>query len=215
MQKSLWIIVLLLMVVIGASPTFADTVSEQFGPPVNFDNITGTAISGAVGPGVFTCAALPVGAGNVISQVQLFYSAEYAFGNTPGTNTVIWRFNTGAGTWTGANTETVTGGFSSSSTTPAESAGVLDAPFVSAVVAPGQIDTSDLGVGTDTFAGVTVTAPVTIEGGVLSTTGDVFAEVTYSAPVRAPEPGTAGLMLIGVGVLLAGVMQKRKASHQA
>lgn len=213
MRTSLWIILILLVVVVGSSSAFADTVSEDCGAPVIISG-TGTAISGPQGPASFTCGSLSVGAGDVISQVQLFYAVDYAFGNTPGTNSVVWKFNTGAGTWSGASTETVTGGFSPSLTTPGEGAGFLDAPFGAVVVGPGQINTTDLGVGTDTFAGVTVTAPVSIIGGVVSTTGDLFAQVTYApSVVTAPEPGTAGLMLIGMGVLLAGAMRKRKQSH--
>jgi hypothetical protein len=146
-----------------------------------------------------------VGATSTITQIQLFYSADFGFGSTPGTNSVVWTFNTLSGTWSGSNTETVTGGFSSSSNTPPVVPGVLDPPFTAAVVGPGQINTTTLGVGTSNFAGVNITALISITGGVISTTGDVFAQITYSTPTTGtPEPTTLGLMggaLLGLGFL--------------
>jgi len=176
----------------------ATTITEQCGAPVIFN---GAPLTGAAGTASFTCGALGVGAGATISEIELFYSADYSFGSTPGTNTVVWTFNTASGTWSGSNTETVTGGFNSTTFNPPTSSGILDAPFASNVVGPGQINTTNLGVGTNTFAGVSVSAPVNITGGVSSTTGDLFAQVTFSS---TPEPATLGLTgfaLLGVGFL--------------
>jgi len=177
----------------------ATTITEQCGSPVTFNN-PGLQISGAQGPASFSCASLGPLAGT-ISEIELFYAADYSFGTTPGTNTVVWTFNALSGTWSGSNTETVSGGFNSTTFNPPTSSGLLDAPFASNVVGPGQIDTTNLGVGTNTFAGVSVSAPVNITGGVSSTTGDLFAQITFSS---TPEPATLGLTgfaLLGVGFL--------------
>jgi hypothetical protein len=182
----------------------ATTMTEACGFPTTFGG-SGVAISGAQGPASFVCASIGVPDPTaIISQIQLFYSADYSFGSTPGINTVIWTYNTGSGTWSGSNTETVTGGFTSSSNNPGESAGALDPPYNGAVVGAGQIDTTDLGVGTNTFLGVNVLAPVSITGGVISTTGALYAQITYSTPSAAPEPATLSLMgsaLVGLGFL--------------
>ena len=182
----------------------ATTISEVCGPPKTLGGGS-TPITGAQGSSTFACAALGVGATNTITQIQLFYNADFNTGNTPGTNIVVWTFNTGSGTWSGGNTETVTGGFSSSATSPTLTAGLLDNPFNSVPVGAGQIDVSDLGVGTNTFTGVSLTAPAFITGGVISTTADVFAQITYSTPsTGTPEPTTLGLMggaLLGLGFL--------------
>jgi hypothetical protein len=175
-------------------------MTEVCGAPTTF---SGSPLSGASGTASFTCNSISVPDPNAtISQIQLFYSADFAFGSTPGTNTVVWTYNTGSGTWSGGNTEMVTGGFSSSGNNPAEGTGILDSPFQSANVGPGQIDTTDLGVGTTTFLGVSVSAPVNVTGGVASTTGALFAQITYTS--AAPEPATLSLMgsaLVGLGFL--------------
>jgi hypothetical protein len=189
----------------AAGVASATSITEQCGAPVSFGNL-GTAITGAQGPASFSCAALPVGAGQTITEVELFYAADYSFGSADGTNTVVWTFNTASGTWSGGNTETVSGGFSSTTFTPPTAAGALNAPFNLNVVGPGQIDTTSLGVGTNTFAGVNISAPVSITGGVISTTGDVFAQVTYSS--AAPEPATLGLT--GMALLGVGFLARRK-----
>jgi hypothetical protein len=152
---------------------------------------------------------LGVGATGTISQIQLFYAADYEFGQTPGTNTVVWTFQTNSGTWAGANTETVTGTFSSATFAPPISNGTLDPPFTSVQVGPGQIDTTNLGVGTNMFTGVGITAPVGVTGGVTSTTGEVFAQITYSTPTSGvPEPTSLGLM--GSALLGLGFLARRK-----
>lgn len=185
----------------------ASTITESCGAPVVF---TGSPLTGSHGPASFTCAALGIGAGSTITGIQLFYLASYNFGSTPGTDTVVWTFNPNSGTWSGGNTETVSGSFSSSTNTPTESAGVLDSPFGPFAVGAGQIDTTDLGVGTNAFTGVSVSAPVTVTGGVSDTTGDLFAQLTYSSPVVAsPEPATASMMLIALAGLGLATRRRR------
>ena len=173
----------------------ASTISESCGGPVTLGGGS-SPISGDQGPGSFTCGSIDTGAGNTITQIQLFYNADFNTGNTPGTNTVVWTFNTGSGTWSGGNSETVTGGFSSSGTSPVLTIGLLDNPFNFVPVGAGQIDTTDLGVGTESFAGLDVSAPVNITGGVITTTGALFAQITYSTPVSG-TPGAGNSRLDG------------------
>jgi hypothetical protein len=184
----------------------ATTITEQCGAPVIF---SGTPLTGAVGPASFSCGGLSTPVGSTISEIQLFYAADYGFGNS-GSNVVVWTFNTASGTWSGTNTETVSGSFNSTTFNPPTSTGLLDAPFAGSTVGPGQIDTTNLGVGTNSFAGVNVSAPVNITGGVSTTTGDLFAQITYSS---TPEPATLGLT--GFALLGVGFLARRKGKARS
>jgi hypothetical protein len=188
----------------------ASTISESCGSTTyTAAPGTGASLTGALTPtGSFTCASLGPVAG-IISSIQLFYAADYSFGQTiTATNTVLWTFTASGGVWAGGTTDQVTGGFSSSGNTPAQATGFLDPPFNGASTTPGQQSSTDpgLGVGTSVFGGVGGTSSANVTAGsVTSTTGGVFAQITYApATTGTPEPATLGLMgsaLMGLGLL--------------
>ncbi len=140
---------------------------------------------------VFSCPALNAGAGNIITNFQLFGTGDYTggpFGTTSGTQVTL-VFSANAGPFNGATqTLMVSGGNSSNTFNP---------------TTPFQLGSTAGGL--QSYSAFTVNLSSTVNSG---TVGASTAQVVFSyttAPVgETPEPATLGLMgsaLIGLGFL--------------
>ena len=155
-----------------------------------------TQFNGGVGSGSVSCAAFGgAPAGEILSGASLAFFSDFTFGSAA-TNTVRFTYTLGAPagvTWaTGSFIQDVTGGFSSSSSSPAAgtmvaaTAGITAANFASAF---------NVGL-----------ASSIITGGVGTSSGGV--QVTYTTTSLTPEPGTTALL--GSGLMALAYLGRKR-----
>ena len=147
--------------------------------------------TGSVGSGSVSCNAFAgAPAGEIFSDASLLFFSDYTFG-TAAANTIRLTYALGAPagvTWaSGTLIQDVSGGFSSSSSTPPTGVGINATAGLTAAnfAAPFNV-----GVASSVIA-----------GGASTSSGGVQIRYTTSPIVITPEPGTAALLGSGLMAL--------------
>jgi hypothetical protein len=180
------------------------TLTLAFGVLAHANSVTCTTsptqIANGIGTATLTCAAIDAGAGFTIGSLELLLASDYIngpIGTTSGTSVqVIYAPSADFSN----HTELVTGGFSSSGSTTDGVTNTGGGPFLAQTIS----------VGTETLASFTLfeTSSVTSGGPVNASTVNAYLVYTPTSSSSAPEPGS--MMLLGSGLLAAGLIGRKK-----
>jgi len=164
---------------------------------------------GATGSNLLSCAAL--NEPGTINSAELWSAADWQFGNNDPTNTitVVFTPNQETATWStvgggAANTSTCTiTGTGSSNPQPCTPTGVETA--ISAQFQTAGAVTAALW---NTLGGTVTAVSTPTIGGAATSSGAEVLEIDYTPATGTPEPGS--MMLLGSGLLAAGLLGRKK-----
>lgn len=187
--------------IMGAPSVFGSNVNTTCSPfPTSFAN--------GAGSGSAACPGFDVPLGDTLTGVEIWYESDFQFGATD--NTVVVTFTPGADFVTSPTSCTI---FGAASTSDTNSCGV----YSGVVNAPGTTEVAALSTDWAALAefGFSVSeSSIVTSGSVATSSAAVIVEYDFTPTVTssAPEPGS--MMLLGSGLLVAGLIGRKKLVRQ-